>query len=110
MNDMQKYALIDKNDQTVFFGQFVKYFLGQPYIAVFSEYPAQETTVMVLAATSQTESAICYRLVNRATNQVIGCYTPLRTVRTEAEAQKLVKQESAAMGDLLELIANFRSN
>lgn len=89
-----------KNENVCFSAAYAKYFMDQPYVALFEKYPAAQTRILVCQQVSEESTHYGLRLCklvscgNAGARNVIGYYVPIATVSTEKEALEKIRIHS----------------
>ena len=87
---------------------YCKYYPKVPYVAVFEEYPAEHTKVVVFRKVDAVDTIqltnrnICKLIAHKpdGTSQLIGHYKPVSTVTTEKQATEAVTKHIQSCGFL----------
>ena len=94
----KKYLLlIPGTNDAVFQGEYTKYYMGCPYIAVFENYPAASTRIWICKATTgnpATDKRIRILAMRKPFGETkqIGNYTKIGEVQTEADANEKIER------------------
>lgn len=110
MEKISIYQLIAEEDQTLrFSGAYTKYFPSSPYCAIFEDYPAQHTHVLVCKKVEDGQTGYglhrCRLLTyqDRASPIELGTYVVIREVSSEEEAVKVVNANLRGQEELLKI-------
>ena len=100
VQQQRNYAIINPNtDEVIFQGDFTKYYMGLPYIAVFETYPAASTKIWICqrvnpAGNPSSDKRVRVLMVRQPDGELkqVGYYIRLSEVSTEAEANEKVNR------------------
>lgn len=100
MKEYYQYELspVTAKEAPKFLGEYCKYFPDRQHIALFAQYPAQETEVLICRKCNLEGSNLQY-LLKTSSGKEIGFYTPVATVYSEEEAIAWVQRSQE--GDAL---------
>lgn len=96
-------------------GVYCKYYFDEPYAALFKEYPAAVTTVVLLNRVEESDTrygARLCKLISYTTDgkpNVIGYYVPVCTVTSEKEATEAMETNMRGRAVLAEFFGGGRA-
>ena len=114
IQQQRNYAIINPNTEEVIFqGDFTKYYMNLPYIAVFETYPAASTKIWICQRVNPTgnqvkDKRVRVLMVRQPDGKLkqIGYYIRLSEVSTESEANEKISCLSKG-DDLLQRILSM---
>lgn len=95
--------IVKRNGEVIFTGAFTKHIMGKPYCAVFKEYPAAITQILLLREANIPSYQNC-ELFSCSINEEsikIGNYIPIGEAKTEKEMLKRFQAQENGIDALL---------
>lgn len=109
------YQLIRVNNGNISFSAaYAKYYLEHPYVALFEEYPAAQTRILVCQRVPEDATHYGLRLCklvssgNAGTKNVIGHYVAIATVSTEKEALEKIQIHEKGNAEAKSILETLR--